>query len=147
MADLMITRPVRGALSKLRAARRRGASLVEAAFVIPVLMAVTIGGIEFGTLLHLRGSMQHAAREAARVLAVQGGTMAEAEATAADLLPDNDLLWEYNFTRPAPDSLDRSVIAEIAIPFRDISMADFFGLYGENDYLRVSVTMRSEQQQ
>jgi len=145
MADRMTHRPLSSELKRLARASRRGTTLVEAAFVIPVLMAVTIGGIEFGTLLHLRQSMLHAARESARVLAIESGNATQAETVALDLLPSEHLPWIIELTAPAPDAVDRDVVSTISIPMSEISMADFFGIFGPDDHLSVSVTMRSEQ--
>ena len=134
-----------GPLAKLSRLRRRGSTLVEASIALPALIAVTVGGIEFGTLLHLRQSMMHAARESVRVLAVESGSASEARTVADGLLPDNDLPFVIDLTAPAPEGAgSRDAVATIAVPMRDVSLADFFGLFDEDDELRVTVTMRGE---
>ena len=124
---------------------RRGSSLVESALVLPLLTVLVFAGFEFGTILHLRQSMLHAARESARVLAIQGGTMTEAEAVAWDLLPNNDLPYEVELTRPAVDSEDRTVTATISLPVGDGSVGVATSAMFSATTLRVSVSMRSEQ--
>ncbi|OGS70228.1 MAG: hypothetical protein A2Y96_00535 [Firmicutes bacterium RBG_13_65_8] len=55
---------------------RRGQALVELALVIPVLLALVLGIVEFGRLFSAYMTIQHAAREGAR-LGVLGATDAE----------------------------------------------------------------------
>jgi hypothetical protein len=125
---------------------RRGVSLIESAFIIPIMMSLIFGAIEFGTLLHMRHTMLHAAREGARALAVQGATTGQAVADVQALLPGDpaDFDFEVTATAPAPDSLDRDVVVEVSLPYADASLGDMFGLFGD-DRMVVSVTMRSEQ--
>ena len=124
---------------------RRGVSLVESAFMIPILMALIFGAIEFGSVLHMRHTMLHAAREAARSLAIQGSSTSQAIALAESLLPDSeDLRFEVNATEPPPDAALRKVDVTITLPLTDASLGDMFGIFGDND-LTVRVSMRSEQ--
>ncbi|MAY73337.1 MAG: hypothetical protein CMJ31_01170 [Phycisphaerae bacterium] len=124
---------------------RRGASLVESAFVIPILAMLVFSGFEFGAVLHMRQSMLHAARESARVLAVQGGSVAEAEQVALGLLPNPSLPYEFTFTTPAPNSVDRQVVAEISLPLGGDTVGMAIGAFDDDAELRVRVAMRSEQ--
>lgn len=50
----------------------KGQSLVEFALVLPVLMLILLGIIEFGWLLNAKITLTSAAREGARVLAIEG---------------------------------------------------------------------------
>lgn len=54
-----------------RGARRRGAALVEFAIVLPLLLTVLFGIVEFGQLFKVRLSAQQAAREACRIAVLQ----------------------------------------------------------------------------
>lgn len=123
---------------------RRGVSLVESAFVVPIMMSLIFGAIEFGTLLHMRHTMLHAAREGARSLAVRGMSTAQAIADVQELLPGDDLDFEVTMRTPEPGSLDRDVEVEISLPYEQASLGDMFGLFGD-DRMVVQVTMRSEQ--
>ena len=62
---------------------QRGAAAVELALVLPVLVLILFGIIEFGRGYNEKISITHAAREGARALAV-GKTAATAEATTVD---------------------------------------------------------------
>lgn len=48
----------------------RGAAAVEFALVAPILLAILLGTIEFGRAYNIQISLTHAAREAARYMAV-----------------------------------------------------------------------------
>ncbi len=52
-------------------ARRRGQSMVELAMVLPVLLAVVFGGIDFGGYFASRLSVENAARMAVRAASVE----------------------------------------------------------------------------
>ncbi|TDL46985.1 TadE/TadG family type IV pilus assembly protein [Kocuria rosea] len=49
----------------------RGAAAVEFALVLPILVAVLLGIVEFGRAYNAQITITHAAREAARTMAVQ----------------------------------------------------------------------------
>ena len=113
--------------------------------MIPILMSLIFGSIEFGSVLHMRHTMLHAAREAARSLAVQGGSPALAISLAETILPDSeDLDFEIIATQPALYSQQRKVEVEISLPFKQASLGDMFGIFGDDD-MTIRVTMRSEQ--
>jgi hypothetical protein len=131
--------------STSRKGSRRGVSIVESAFMIPILMSLIFGSIEFGSILHMRHTMLHAAREAARTLAVENGTISQAVSVAETVLPDSDDLdFEVSASQPHPDDFMRDVEVEIKLPLKQASLGDVFGMFGE-DYMTVRVTMRSEQ--
>lgn len=61
----------------------RGAEMVEFAFVLPILLALVMGIIEFGFALFAQASIAGGAREAARVQAIYTSTMSAPAAKAA----------------------------------------------------------------
>jgi Flp pilus assembly protein TadG len=67
-----------------RAARRRGATIVESALVIGILFLVMFGVYEYGRLLMVENLAEHAAREGAREAVVQfTANQSQAELDAA----------------------------------------------------------------
>jgi len=50
----------------LRPAHRRGSAVLEAALVLPVVISLTFGCVEFGYFLYMKNTLQGAAREGAR---------------------------------------------------------------------------------
>ncbi|QDU61310.1 TadE-like protein [Planctomycetes bacterium Pan216] len=95
--------------------QRRGTTVVEVAFVLPVFILLLFGLFEFGRFFNAMNMVNGAAREAARVASTEGGTKAEAEAAIrAQLAPltnaDNLTIYvkdmsAYEDTSSFPDSV------------------------------------------
>lgn len=71
--------------------RRRGAEVLEAALVLPIVLSLTFGAVEFGYFFFLQHNLQAAAREGARAGAVYGATDADATAKATAFLQNASL--------------------------------------------------------
>ena len=67
-------------------ASRRGASLVEFAFTLPIILLIFFGFIELARANMIRNSAKNAAYMGARRAVIPGGTAAEAEQKARDVL-------------------------------------------------------------
>lgn len=65
-----------------RATRDRGAALVEFALVLPLLIVLLVGIVEFGRAYHTQIVLQGAAREGARALALGESPEAAVQAAA-----------------------------------------------------------------
>ena len=61
----------------LRMPRRRGGALLEAALVLPILLAFGFGAFEFGYFIFLKQAVQGAAREGARAAILPTATAAK----------------------------------------------------------------------
>jgi Flp pilus assembly protein TadG len=80
---------VESVLRKLRG--ERGASAVEFGLIIPILLILVLGIVEFGHAFQVQGTLSAAAREGARAMALrndQSQAKAAVEAAAAALNPD-----------------------------------------------------------
>ncbi len=66
--------------------RARGATLVEMAVVLPLLLMVTLGAIKYGWLFLQAQQMTNAARQAARVAALPDSTVNQVTTTIQRLL-------------------------------------------------------------
>lgn len=86
-------RTARGGVDKKQASRERGAALVEAAMVIPILVLLILGVVDFGLMVNRGTLINNAAREGARE-AIFGS-------------PENDIETRV---RDAASSLDQSDI-------------------------------------
>ncbi len=75
-------------MRRLRAIWRRddGAALIEAAFVLPILLFVSIGIIEFGRAFQTWQIVTNAAREGARIAVLPGMSDDMVKARVADYL-------------------------------------------------------------
>ncbi|HWI42110.1 MAG TPA: TadE family protein [Nocardioides sp.] len=72
-----------------RRAEARGAAAVEFALLLPLLMVIVFGIIDYGDMLSVRQSVSQAAAEGARAAAVsQAGTDADKTAAAASAVTD-----------------------------------------------------------
>lgn len=88
----------------LRSIRRSddGASLVEAAFVLPILILLVFGIVEFGRAYNAQISLTHAAREGAREYAItQDENSAEQVAeNAAPSLDETNMTFTFGPCNP-----------------------------------------------
>lgn len=64
----------------------RGASLVEFAMVAPLLIMLVMGIIDFGWILSQNQDVRHGAREAARLAAVDAGSVAAMTTLVCDAM-------------------------------------------------------------
>ena len=89
-------------MREIRAKRERGQALVEFAMVLPVLILLVVGMMQFGLLFHEFLLVTHAAREGARV-ATLGGSDAEivAAVTAAAASPSDTEIMPASRVRGA----------------------------------------------
>ena len=126
--------------------RCRGQHTLEMAIVFPLLIVLFFGVIEFGTMFYVRHSMTLAAREAARMVAVENGSATEARTVALNRLAGIGAGFTVNVTDPpAMFEGDNSVSVEITVPRSDV----IIGLPGitSGGSLRTQVTMRREAEQ
>ena len=65
----------------------RGSAAVEFAVVVPLLIVMVLGIVEFGRLYHIQTTISGAAREGVRVMAVNNDPAAARAATKAAALP------------------------------------------------------------
>jgi Flp pilus assembly protein TadG len=66
--------------------RHRGSEVLEMALVMPILLGLIFGMIEFGYFFYLKHNLQSAAREGARVGSTLNGTDGDAVAKASAFL-------------------------------------------------------------
>lgn len=78
-----LTRRLRGRVLRRASARDRGAAMVEFALVLPILLLILCGIIDFGRAMHAQVTLTEAAREGARAESLgsdPGSRVAEATA-------------------------------------------------------------------
>jgi len=128
---------------KRDANRRRGTAVVELAVIMPFVLAMVFGIIEFGWLFTAQHTLVNAAREGARVGCLQGSTVDEIEERAREMLAPMGLddLVTIEVTEATPD--DPFVTVQITVPREEVSLVgDFFGFEGGT--LQGTATMRKE---
>ncbi|MBB0995931.1 UNVERIFIED_ORG: TadE-like protein [Dietzia maris] len=67
--------------------RDRGAAAVEFALVLPILLLLVLGILEFGRAYHVQTTLSNAARDGVRVMALQDSTTAAISATELSAQP------------------------------------------------------------
>lgn len=79
----------------------RGAAIVEFALVVPILILLVFGIVEFGRVFYIQSTISGAAREGARAMAL-GDSDAEARARAQDALGSVDAALDPKGACPDP---------------------------------------------
>ncbi len=120
---------------------------VEFAIVVPVLLLIVFGIIQFGMILFTYNNMVQAAREAARTLAVQETTVADAQTIALNQLAFSGLPFTVTICEPATvpcaGNPATDVSVTITVPLSQATIVDFLGLFSTGD-LEATVAMRKE---
>lgn len=100
----------------------RGAAVVEFALVLPLLMLMVFGTIQFGLLFNRQQALHAAAREGARVAAIPSSTQTEIVARATSALDGIPLAGTPtiavvpNVAKPCDARLGESVIVTVSVP-------------------------------
>lgn len=122
---------------------RLGAVAVEMAIVTPLLLAMLFGIIEFGWLFTVRSTMVNAAREGARLGALEGVTAGEIEDRATELLVPMHLDDNCTVSVTMPSEADPTVTVNISAPRSSVSLVgNFFGFTSGS--ITGSASMRRE---
>ena len=122
-------------------ARARAAAVVEFAVVLPLLLTILFGIIEYGWVFMVRQTLQTAAREGARLAVLQTSTSPYTNVTdriAQVMGPTGLSTYTSTVNYSAP-----IVTVEVSVPYDDVSlMGGFFGTHAYN--LGGSCSMRKE---
>ncbi len=70
------------------------------AFVLPILLALTFGAVEYGYAIYVKHALTGAARDGARTAILAGATSAQVQA-AVDSAMQNSGFAQSKYTRPA----------------------------------------------
>jgi Flp pilus assembly protein TadG len=131
-----------------RAARRkRAAALVEFAVVLPVLLLILFGIMEFGQLFRVRQTCLHAAREAARLAVLQSTSKPYTSGVVAQRVQDVMTAGGVNYdtsmlsiTEDTPG--DPTVTVTVTVPYEEVRLTGFLGML--TDSVSGTCSMRKE---
>jgi hypothetical protein len=101
-----------------------GAVLVEFAVVVPLLLLIVLGILEYGQYVQAHEAVSLAAREAARVAVAPGGSRAEATERARQVLAAigiEDFQIRFQPDPPETALVGQAVEVTIEAEFREIS--------------------------
>ncbi len=124
--------------------RARAAAVVEFAVVLPLLLTILFGIIEYGWVFMVRQTLQTAAREGARQAVLQTSVAPYTNVTnRVNQVMAPSGLSTYTITMTHATTTTPVETVEILIPYNDVSlMGGFFGSHAYN--LGGSCSMRKE---
>ena len=130
-----------------RAGVQRGQTLIEFAFIAPIIFLFLFTIVDFGTAMDRRITIQHAVREGARYAAVNtdcAGIQAATAAQAQNIIEDTDVTVSYS-TDPAERGDAVTVKASFVYqPWIFNSIASAFGVTGGSIDMSPSASSRLE---
>lgn len=115
-------------IQKHRGKRRRwAAATVEMAVVMPLLLTILFGIIEYGWVFSVKQALVTAARDGARTAALPGSTTTEIQQRVADILrPMGVTTYNLQITRATAQNPTETV--RITVPYAHVSLVGcFFG--------------------
>lgn len=121
---------------------RRGAAVTEMALVLPMLLLLALGIIEWGSVMFVRNNMLHAAREGCRAFAVRN--VDEAGAIAITETNLTSMNFDFDVTASPDSDPGEERWIEITTEWSEVAMGDPLRLFSSRDDLTVRVTMRRE---
>jgi Flp pilus assembly protein TadG len=114
-------------MSKGKKTFRRGAAVVEMAVVLPLLLTLVLGIIQYGYVFMVRQSLTHAANEACRVATLPGSTDTDILSTVDSYLSGTGLSG-YSVSISHYTQQDPTETVTVQIPYAEVSLVgDFFG--------------------
>jgi Flp pilus assembly protein TadG len=131
----------------------RGAELIEFALVLPLLLLLSVGMVDFGMLFQRFHVVTNAAREGARVSVLPGYAVADVEARVNQFLAASGLTETATIDVGAVVCLPvgdqfiavRPVTVEYPYEYTAVgSLAGYFGTAFTRSGVRATATMRSE---
>lgn len=107
---------------------RRAAVAVEMAVVTPLMLTMLFGIIEFGWLFTVRSTMVNAAREGARLGALEGVSVSEVTERTRNYLAPMHLDGSCTIYVTEPTEEDPIVNVRVTVPRSQVSLlGNFFG--------------------
>ena len=107
---------------------QRGAAAVEFALVLPILLLLVMGIIEFGLIFNSQISLTNAAREGARVMAIHNDpAVAKSAAIAAAPSVVNPAISSGNIT-VSPSTCAAGSTVTVTIHYNATLLTGFFGV-------------------
>ena len=134
---------LRIASRRRNANRSRAAAIVEFAVVLPLLLTILFGIIEYGWVFMVRQTLQTAAREGCRIAVLQTSTepYTAVNNRVTQVMAPTGLSYTVTMTHATVGSPVESV--EVSVPYNDVSlMGGFFGTHGYD--LAGTCSMRKE---
>ena len=121
----------------------KGAAVVELAVVLPLLLTLVFGIIEFGWIFMVRETLVNASREGCRVAVLQGSTEQDVrDQVSASMAGASLTSYSVEITSSTPTNPSETV--KVLIPYADVSLLGGY-FFGSTDFnLAATTVMRKE---
>lgn len=137
-----MNRWIRGARHRKRYSKRRAGAIVEFAVVLPLLITILFGIIEYGWIFMIRQTLQHAAREGCRLAVLQTTADADITTLVAGIMGSANVST-YGLALTHADSTNDTETVVVSVAHSDVSLVGNF--FGTADYTLIgSCSMRKE---
>lgn len=103
---------------------RRGAAVVEFAFVAPVFFLFVFGMIEYGRMVMVQQVLTNASREGARIGVLDGSTTSDVTSAVNTYLSNSSITGSTVTVSPSPPSsagYGQPVTVTVSVPFDQVS--------------------------
>ena len=122
---------------------RDGAAAVEFAFILPILLLLFSGIVQFGSIMFLENHMTNVARETSRRVAVGELAQADAEGSVQQALVNWGVTYQVSVTTSSAGGGNDDITVAISLPMREAALMDVLGVF-QSGNLTAAVTMRQE---
>ena len=125
---------------------RGGVAAVEFAFILPILLMLFSGIVQFGSIMFLQNHMTNVARETSRRIAVGELAQADAVSSAQQALVNWGVTYEVSVATVATADVgsgNQDITVAISLPMAEAALMDVLGVF-QNGNLTAAVTMRQE---
>jgi len=122
---------------------RDGAAAVEFAFILPILLLLFSGIVQFGSVMFLENHMTNVARETSRRVAVGELAQADAVSSAQQALVNWGVNYEVTAATVDMGGGNQDIAVAISLPMADAALIDLLGVF-QSGNLIATVTMRQE---
>ena len=122
---------------------RDGAAAVEFAFILPILLLLFSGIVQFGSIMFLENHMTNVARETSRRIAVGELAQADAASSAQQALVNWGVNYQVSITPSSGGGGNQDITVAISLPMREAALMDVLGVF-QSGNLTAAVTMRQE---
>ena len=122
---------------------RDGAAAVEFAFILPILLLLFSGIVQFGAIMFLENHMTNVARETSRRIAVGELAQADAESSAQQALVNWGVTYEVSIVTSSAGGGNQDITVTISLPMAEAALMDVLGVF-QSGNLTAAVTMRQE---
>jgi Flp pilus assembly protein TadG len=122
---------------------RDGAAAVEFAFILPILLLLFSGIVQFGSVMFLENHMTNVAPETSRRIAVGELAQADAASSAQQALVNWGVNYEVSVATSSAGGGNQDITVAISLPMREAALMDVLGVF-QSGNLTAAVTMRQE---